>query len=133
MPLTVYLDDCSDDNLLIARIKQAGHDVISPRGIGTAGIDDRDHLEYAARHGLVLLTHNPQDFIDLHELWKMHQRQHSGILLVYRDNNPSKDMTAADIVQGFGEAHCFWLADRKHRQHAEPLALVASQRVNCSD
>ena len=43
MPLTVYLDDCSDDNLLIARIKQAGHDVISPRGIGTAGIDDRDH------------------------------------------------------------------------------------------
>jgi len=99
MPLTVYLDDCSDDNLLIARIKQAGHDVISPRGIGTAGIDDRDHLEYAARHRLVLLTHNPQDFIDLHELWKMHERQHSGILLVYRDNNPSKDMTAADIVE----------------------------------
>src|SRR5438874_799577 len=59
----------------------------------------RDHLEYAARHRLVLLTHNPQDFIDLHELWKMHERQHSGILLVYRDNNPSKDMTAADIVE----------------------------------
>ena len=98
MPLTIYVDDCSDDNLLIARIKQAGHDVISPRSIGTAGIDDCDHLEYAARHRLVLLTHNPQDFIDLHELWQAQVRQHSGILLVYRDNNPSKDMTAVDIV-----------------------------------
>ena len=98
MSLTVYLDDCSDDNLLIARIKQAGHEVISPRSIGTVGIDDCDHLEYAARHRLVLLTHNPRDFIDLHELWQAHGRQHSGILSVYRDNNPSKDMTTADIV-----------------------------------
>ena len=98
MPLTIYLDDCSDDNLLIARIKQAGHEVVSPRSIGTTGIDDCDHLEYAAWHHLVLLTHNPQDFIDLNELWQTQGRQHSGILLVYRDNNPSKDMTAADIV-----------------------------------
>src|SRR5437870_9844443 len=97
MPLTIYLDDCSDDNLLIARIKQAGHDVISPRSSGTAGIDDCDHLEYAARHRLVLLTHNPQDLIDLHEVWQAQVRQHCGSLLVYRHNNPSKDMTAVDI------------------------------------
>src|SRR5437660_12880405 len=98
MSLTVYLDDCSDDNLLIARIKQAGHEVMLPRSIGTVGIDDCDHLEYDARHRLVLLTHNPRDVIDLHEPWQAHGRKDSGILSVYRDHNTEKDMTNADVV-----------------------------------
>ena len=98
MPLSIYLDDCSDEDLLIARLKGAGHTAVSPRNTGTMGRDDAEHLEYASQHGHSVLTHNPSDFQDLHKLWQTQRRQHRGILLIYRDNDPSKDMTAAEIV-----------------------------------
>ena len=99
MPLSIYLDDCSDDDRLINLLRRAGYVVVSPRDAGTVGWGDSDHLKYAAQHGHALLTHNPQDFRDLHNLWQTPGRQHSGILLVYRDNDLSKDMTANDIVR----------------------------------
>lgn len=99
MKVSIYLDDCSDEDLLIARLQQTGYGVISPRQRGTMGWDDHDHLEYAAQHGHALLTHNPRDFQNLHEAWRAQGRQHGGIFLIYRDNDPSKDMTANDVVR----------------------------------
>ncbi len=98
MFLTIYLDDCSDDNNLIVFLTQAGHTVISPRTTGTKDWDDPDHLEYAATHGYVLLTHNPPDFRRLHRDWQAQGRTHSGIFLVYQDNNVRKDMAPTDIA-----------------------------------
>ena len=99
---TIYLDDCSDDDDLIAFLTQAGHTVISPRTAGTKGWDDPDHLAYAAAHGDVLLTHNPKDFDMLHKSWQTQGRTHSGIFLIYQDNNVRKDMTSPDIVRAIG-------------------------------
>ncbi|MBI1923075.1 DUF5615 family PIN-like protein [Candidatus Poribacteria bacterium] len=99
MSLIIYLDDCSDDDDLIAFLIQAGHTVISPRAAGTKGWDDPDHLEYAATHGYVLFTHNPPDFRRLHRDWQAQGRTHAGIFLIYRDNNMRKDMTHPDIVR----------------------------------
>lgn len=99
MPPSIYLDDCSDENLLIARLRQAGYDVISPREAGTVGINDPDHMEYASRHGYAVLTHNPQDFVELHHHWQTQGLRHNGVLLVYRDNDPAKDMTAGETVR----------------------------------
>jgi Domain of unknown function (DUF5615) len=116
MPFSIYLDDCSDENLLIARLRQAGYVVVSPRECGTVGMDDRDHLEYASRHGHALLTQNPQDFIDRHEEWQEQGLQHAGILLVYRDNDPTRDMTAADILRSLGKLLTSRLAIRNSIQ-----------------
>ena len=102
MPLTIYLDDCSDDDNLITFLAQAGYTVISPRTAGTKGWEDPDHLAYAAGNGYVLLSHNPDDFDDLHRDWQAQGHTHSGIFLVYQDNNVRKDMTPTDIIRAIG-------------------------------
>lgn len=74
--MKVYLDDDLDSNALIGLLQRAGHEVISPRAVGTRGVADEEHLRYAAAHGLVLLTANAEDFIDLHHEWMAQQREH---------------------------------------------------------
>jgi hypothetical protein len=95
--MQIYLDDSSDDDDLVAFLSQAGHAVSTPRTERTRGALDARHLEYAAAHGYVLLTHNPADFRTLHETWQAQGRAHSGILLIYQDNIRGKDMEPADV------------------------------------
>jgi hypothetical protein len=64
--MRLYLDDDLDGNVLIGLLQHAGHDVVSPRAVGTRGVQDAVHLRYAADHGLVLLTANAKDFLALH-------------------------------------------------------------------
>jgi uncharacterized protein DUF5615 len=83
MPLSLYLDDCADDDILATLLHRAGHQVHTSRSAGTSGVSDDDHLAYAARQGHILLTKDPDDFLDLHRQWRATNRDHSGILLVY--------------------------------------------------
>jgi hypothetical protein len=94
----LYLDECLDGDLLIALLRNAGHEVEYPRHAGTSGSDDEQQLQFAARQGLVLVTQNVRDFLDLHDSWQEAGRTHSGLLLVYRSGSPAKDMGAHDIV-----------------------------------
>lgn len=96
--MRVYLDDDLDSNALIGMLKQAGHEVFSPRTVGTRGVADEEHLRYAAAHALVLLTANAEDFIDLHYEWMSQHREHNGILIIYRENNPIRDMNFQQIA-----------------------------------
>jgi len=82
----LYLDDCADDDMLIASLRHAGHFVESPRSAGTRGWDDPDHWAYAAQRGYTLITKNPDDFVDLHSDWPNQGRTHGGILLIYTAN-----------------------------------------------
>lgn len=82
MPLSLYLDDCADDDTLAALLRLAGHRVQTPRAAGTSGASDAEHLDYAACRGYTLLTKDPDDFIDLHNQWQAMNRTHSGILLI---------------------------------------------------
>jgi predicted nuclease of predicted toxin-antitoxin system len=97
--MRVYLDDDLDSNALIGLLRQAGHEVVSPRSVGNRGVTDAKHLHYAATHELVLLTANAADFIDLHHEWMAQQREHHGILIVYRENNLVRDMNFQQITQ----------------------------------
>jgi hypothetical protein len=54
--MDIYLDDCSDADLLIAMLTRAGHRVATPRSERTLGVRDDRHLDYAARNGFVLLS-----------------------------------------------------------------------------
>jgi len=98
MPLSLYLDDCADDDSLAARLRQVGHQISTPRSAGTTGSSDFEHLDYAVHHGYTLLTKDPDDFADLHHRWRALGRTHSGILLIYEDKDVSKNMSRAQIV-----------------------------------
>jgi len=96
--MRVYLDDDLDSNALIGLLQQGGHDVISPRTVGTRGVADEEHMRYAVANGLVLLTANAGDFADLHAEWTARRQRHNGILIVYRENNPARDMSFEQIA-----------------------------------
>ena len=98
MPLSLYLDDCTDDDTLAALLRQAGHQVSTPRIAGTAGASDVEHLNYAAHRSCTLLTKDPDDFVDLHRSWRALHRTHAGILLIYEEKDVSKNMSRAQIV-----------------------------------
>ena len=98
MPLSLYLDDCADDDTLATLLRQAGHQVSTPRIAGTSGLSDREHLHFAAHRGYTLLTKDPDDFVDLHHQWRDSNRNHSGILLIYEDKDVSKNMSRTQIV-----------------------------------
>ncbi|MBM4254994.1 MAG: hypothetical protein FJ147_03760 [Deltaproteobacteria bacterium] len=95
MSLKIYLDDCAYDKALVRVLRQAGWDVVTPFDAGVAGHSDEVHLQYAMSQGLVLVTKNPRDFEELHGQYP----QHPGILAIYQDNDPTKDMSVGDIVQ----------------------------------
>jgi hypothetical protein len=95
----IYLDDCSDSNRLANFLQQAGHIVQNPRGANIMGADDPVHLEYAAQNQYVLMTQNPNDFLMLHYQWQQQNRSHSGIFLVYKENDVTRDMSYRDIVR----------------------------------
>ncbi|MCS6862557.1 MAG: DUF5615 family PIN-like protein [Abditibacteriales bacterium] len=100
--VALYLDDCADDDRLIAFLQNAGYTVISPRQVGTRHADDDIHLEYAAQHGCALITYDTDDFLTWHADWQAQGRTHSGIFLIYRENIKGKDMTPPDIVRAIG-------------------------------
>jgi predicted nuclease of predicted toxin-antitoxin system len=95
--LNLYLDDCSNSNLLADLLRQAGHRVVRPTDddVGLEGEDDHVHFGFAAANGLTLLTKDPADFKALHDL----DQRHNGILAVYQDNDISRDMSNAEIVR----------------------------------
>ena len=100
MSLRLYLDDCIFSHTLRRLLQAAGHDVQIPADVTPplVGADDADHFAHARRSGRVILTKNPLDFKHLHERFP----EHPGILAAYQDNNPTKDMGAADIVRAVG-------------------------------
>lgn len=97
MSISLYLDDCSNSDLLADLLRQAGYRVIRPTdpSIGLEGEDDDAHFAFAKANGLTIITKNPADFQNLHDL----HPNHAGILAVYQDNNANRDMSDADVVR----------------------------------
>ena len=100
--MRLYLDDDLDSNLLISLLKQLGHEVTSPRAVGMRGAPDEDHLQYAAGNDLVLMSANTGDFTQLNRKWAENRTSHSGILVVYKENNPARDMGFREIAEAVG-------------------------------
>ena len=88
MALNLYLDDCSNSDLLADLLRQAGHRVARPTddGVGLDGEDDQIHFGFAVAHGLAIITKNPADFKALHDV----NPRHYGILAIYQDNDPAR-------------------------------------------
>ena len=97
--MRLYLDDDMDANELIGLLEHEGHAVVSPRSVAMRGAEDEAHLSYAATEQRVVLTANVRDFLTLHQRWQEEGRAHAGILGLYRENNPQRDLTYAQIAR----------------------------------
>ena len=100
MSLTIYLDDCAFSHRLRQLLIEAGHDVQIPADVTPplTGAADEVHFAHVQAAGRAILTMNPKDFFHLHQQFP----NHPGILAVYQDNDPTRDMRYADIVRAIG-------------------------------
>ena len=97
--MLLYLDDDSMRGVLVRRLADGGHDVLTPRAAGTAGLADPVHFMYAIRTGRVLFTHDHEDFTLLHDLVLLAGGHHRGVVVVRRDNDPTRDMSPGAMVR----------------------------------
>jgi len=95
--LKLLVDEDTKAGILLSRLRQAGHDVVSTQDLGKDAALDPEVFELAQRLGRVVLTKNTEDYFDLHEKHKA--KGHFGVLAVYEDADPDKDMSYKDIVQ----------------------------------
>ena len=67
-------------------LRQIGHTAITARDLGLERAGDDEHLLTAAQRGWILVTHNRQHFLLLHDAWRRWLRVfgvstvHAGIL-----------------------------------------------------
>ena len=85
--------------ILISLLRRDGHSVRIPADFGLAGRKDAVHFRKAILEHAVLVSHNYEDFEALHELLLTGQGHHPGILLVRKDNDPTRDMKPPDIAR----------------------------------
>jgi predicted nuclease of predicted toxin-antitoxin system len=94
LSLRLLLDEDSQSKRLVSVLRKGGHEVLTINEITLAGSSDDVVLNYARAKNWILLTHNCDDFEDLHKI----NPNHPGILAVYRSSNRSKNMSFKDIV-----------------------------------
>jgi predicted nuclease of predicted toxin-antitoxin system len=75
-------------------LRADGHDVVSIGELAKNGTADPEVLDRAQRLRRVLLTHNAEDFHELH----LKRPGHQGIIAVYRDADPRKNMNHTQIA-----------------------------------
>lgn len=99
MSLRLLLDEDIQRKLLVELLTRAGHDVKTVNDAGLVRQEDFKVFRYAIEDNRIIMTHNCKDFIFLHEQAVKKNLEHSGILGVYRHNNPSKDMSLKAIIK----------------------------------
>ncbi len=96
--MKIYLDDDCDSDKLIIVLRASGFEVISPRDVNARGKRDIEHLEIATKFGATILTFN-HDYEIPHQDFLNKNKNHCGILLVYKYNNPKKEMKFFEIAK----------------------------------
>jgi hypothetical protein len=104
-----------------------GHDVVTTRALGRAGVHDGDQLLFAARDGRALITHNEADYVLLHQAWQLW----AGAWRNWPPTAPGAPMAAAPGHGGIlvlPQAHSLARAVRLERWRQAIEELVASGR-----
>ena len=95
MSLRLLVDGDTQAHRLIRALRSAGHDVISANEAGLRRERDEVIFRYALADSRSILTRNAGDF---RAIW-LQSDVKVGILAVHLDNDPTKDMSPADIVR----------------------------------
>ena len=80
-------------------MRQAGFDVLTAAEANTLEKSDAVQLAHAIGEQRVLITGNHDDFEDLHDLVLIAGGHHTGILIVRRDNDPTRDLSLRGIAR----------------------------------
>ena len=97
--LRLLADECILDKLLIQKLKDAGHDVLTVADAELIRKPDSKVLEKAIALNRMIITINCVDFVELAQQKIKRGESHPGILLVYRHNVPAKEMNHDTIVK----------------------------------
>lgn len=101
--MRLYLDEDLASTRLAQFLQKAGHDVLTATAAATLGASDAVQLTCAIRDKRACLSRNYEDFEELHLLLAEGQGHHFGILIVRRENDPTRDMTTKGIVAAIGK------------------------------
>ena|SRR5712692_3639335 len=101
--MKLYMDDNMADRDLVALLRKRGHQVTIPADADKVGVSDPKHLAYAISHDLLVVTQDREDFSDLHDLVMASKGAHPGIVLIYSENDPTRDMSHRGIATALGK------------------------------
>ena len=96
--MRIYVDEDLASGLLIQLLQKASHDVLAPAAIGMLGRSDAVQFTFAIHENRVTLSANYDDFDELHRLLQEANGNHPGIVVVRRDNDPTRNLTSKGIV-----------------------------------
>jgi hypothetical protein len=96
--MRIYLDEDLTSGVLASLLTKAGHDIATPIGAALLGRSDAVQLTFAIAENRVCLSRNYKDFEELHLLMQQGRGQHAGIIVVRRENDPTRDMTPKGIA-----------------------------------
>jgi predicted nuclease of predicted toxin-antitoxin system len=92
--LKILVDEDSQARLQLNILRGDGHDVVAVGEIDKNGTPDPEIFELAQTLERVVLTHNTEDFHELHR----ERPGHRGVMAVFRDADPRKNMGHAQIA-----------------------------------
>lgn len=92
--MRILADEDSQARAQLNILRRDGHDVVAIGELGKNGTPDPEVLDLAQSLERVVLTHNTEDFHQLHR----ERHGHSGIIAVHRDVDPRKNMNHAQIA-----------------------------------
>jgi predicted nuclease of predicted toxin-antitoxin system len=98
LSLKLLIDECLLDKLLVSKLRNAGHDVVTVLKANLIRTRDAEIFAYAIEQKRLVITLNCSDFVDL----ASGLDNYPGILLVYLNNNPGTDMSYDSIVKAIG-------------------------------
>lgn len=98
MNLSLLLDEDSQAKYLVNLLRAAGYNVVTVNEVGITGFPDDKVLDYARQYNRIVVTRNCDDFQELHQVNPIHP----GIFAIYRDAEPTKNMSYQAIVKSIG-------------------------------
>jgi len=84
---------------LVHELRKAKHNVCTVNEAGLRAASDNAVFDYVIAYGYIILTQNCDDFAGLALQLLAKGKFYLGLLLVYKDNNASKDMGVKEIVR----------------------------------
>lgn len=78
--VSTYIDEDVNGQLAVS-LRDLGFHAVAAREIGHTSMDDADHLAYAVKHQMMLLTSNRNDFIAIAHEWASVGKSHYGIVI----------------------------------------------------
>ena len=92
--MRILVDEDSQARAQLNILRGDVHDVVAVGELGRNGIPDPEVFDLAQSLERVLLTHNTEDFHELHR----EKPGHRGIMAVHRNSDPRKNVSHAQIA-----------------------------------